>query len=387
MTATVRSLVAASEDHRRLPRPSTLAHLTSLFGRLDDGHAVGVFGMVDRRTRWSTVDDLHDLATTASVLDRDGQDVGLLVNPRRPGLPPTRRGGAADVSALVAVWADVDLDRPGHAPPASGLPLPSEHEAAHVTDVVVPRPSFQVFTPGGLHLYWLLTCPWVFATDADRAEAASLSARWNDHLAEAFRRARLHFDRTGNLDRHLRPAGTHRRKVGTTLPVVLEDGDGTWPDFGVYAADGSLRRDWRFGRTYSVDELDAVATLRLATPPPPTAPRPQRRPRPATPTGDSPADLVDAEYSWGDVFEPHGWEAVGRDGDAELWRRPGASSRYSAKAWAHACVVHSTAAGLPCGKGHRLSKFRAVAHLRFQGDERATARAVRAWASSGGPKP
>ena len=81
---------------------------------------------------------------------------------------------------------------------------------------------------------------------------------------------------------------------------------------------------------------------------------------------------------WCEILEPVGWTFVGieRSG-AELWLRPGgASSKYSLKAFEHAAIVWSDNAGLPVGRGQRLTKFRLWCHLNGV-DESEGARVIR----------
>lgn len=360
--------------------------VATLFGLLPGGLGLGVWCARSKRTRWVDSADLDALCRHAVHLDSAGEDVYLLLNPRTPGLSVYQRGGAEHVAALVGLWADVDHADPGHAPAASGLPHPSAAAAREVIDAYAPPAGIGWHTGGGDHLVWSFAEPWMLATDEDRRKARALSMAWQEHLAEAFRRCGLHFDRTGDLARQLRPVGTHRRKVGTTCRVSLLDAPSEhFPAEGVFDAEGRIRREWRPTVTYTPSELAEAATLRLATPPPPRPPSTQRRARRHTTETDSPAEAVAAEYSWADLLEPAGWTQV-HPGPPELWRRPGAQSRYSARCFEHACVVWSSAAGLPDGPGQGLSKFRLMAALRFGGDESATARAVRQW-MRGGARP
>ena len=90
-----------------------------------------------------------------------------------------------------------------------------------------------------------------------------------------------------------------------------------------------------------------------------------------------------AQLSWAQILEPLKWSFEGMgtvDGaPVKLWRRPGATSPYSAKCspegWA---VAWSDASGLPAGAGHRLNKWRIYVALHYHGDEVGAARSIRA---------
>lgn len=367
-----------------LTPPGMAGQLAAMFGRLPDDLLVGVWS-TDKMTRWAPASDLERLARLGLEVDRAGLDAFLLVNPRTSPMPAFRRGGNDDVAAVVGLWADVDHDLPGHAPAASGLPHPTKAEADEVLGTCAPPPTLRWSTGGGEHLEWLFGDPILILNDEHRANLQQLSNDWHSHLAESFRRAGLHFDQTGDLARHLRLVGTHRRKGGTehrvTLCPHLE-----YPTGGVFKPDGSIDRTWRPENIYGAAELEGSARLRLAPSPGPPPPPPRRR-RYTSKIDGSAADTVDEQYTWGDILRPEGWHCVS-DADPELWHRgDGASSEYSLKAWEHACVVWSSAADLPHGKGQRLSKFRLLAHMRFGGNESACGRAVRRWMNEGGARP
>ena len=376
------SLHNATPTERPIP-PGMAGQVAAMFGGLPEGLALGVWS-TDKRTRWVGSGDLEGLCRAALEVDAQGLDAFLLVNPRKAGLSRFRRGGNAEVTGMVGVWADVDHDLPGHAPAASGLPHPTKAEADEVLATSVPPPTLRWSTGGGEHIKWLFHDPAVF-DPGQGAGLAELSEVWQSHLAESFRRAGLHFDVTADLARHLRVVGTHRRKGDTEHRVTLDDRL-EFPDFGVFAHDGSIRRDWRPTPTYLPAELLDAATLRLAEAPKGPMPQPQqqrRSVRTSRDDTDTPAEHVAQNYSWADILEPAGWTRVDA-GDPELWLRSGdPSSEYSAKCWQHAAVVWSSAAGLPVGKGQRLSKFRMLAHLEHGGDESACARAVRAEMAGG----
>ncbi|GAA4292945.1 bifunctional DNA primase/polymerase [Mycobacterium paraffinicum] len=89
--------------------------------------------------------------------------------------------------------------------------------------------------------------------------------------------------------------------------------------------------------------------------------------------GESIADAYTDNTSWADVLEPHGWECLDNDPDAEgaRWLHPAATSKCSATisngllfVYSTRTVFEPTAAGEP----HGYTRFRAYAELNHRGD-------------------
>jgi len=297
--------------------------------------------------------DLDEAAAYALTLEqREG--VYARCTTLRDGAAVRGRGLAADSLALPGLWADLDLAGPGHKAPAGGLPLLEDEAAARGIVSHLPEPTLWVHSGGGLYPWWLFEEPHVIGDDL--AEVEKLSTAWHEDITRTAAGCGWHVGGTGDLARVLRMPGTVNRKEGGARPCrILEQA----------------------GPRYSLDELQAA----LPAPPAkvPIAPPPFssvwdsdlfRQPR----TGPGPFDVLAEHVAWGDLLAPHGWTYEGEEeGRGELWKRPGASSDYSLKAGDHAAVVHSTDAGLPSGKGRKLTKGRLFAYLNHGGDERAAA--------------
>lgn len=132
-----------------------------------------------------------------------------------------KRGQAAEMGALVALWADVDISGPGH---ASGNYPVSLEEALGIIDPL-PKPSLIVFTGGGYHAWWMLPSALILEGDTVARELASTSARrWVSAIASAAERAGgWSIDPVGDLSRVLRIAGTTSFKNDPPADVsVLE---------------------------------------------------------------------------------------------------------------------------------------------------------------------
>lgn len=153
-----------------------------------------------------------DLAEAAVVLSLEkGKQVWSSVCAHATDGGPYKRGTRADVCALPGFWVDIDLAGPGHA--AEDLPPTL---AAAVRQILIPldlEPSLLLHTGGGLHAYWLLGDPEP-VTNANRAELQTLAHALQDELRSIASAHGWKLDKTSDLSRILRPAGTTNRKPG-----------------------------------------------------------------------------------------------------------------------------------------------------------------------------
>lgn len=95
-------------------------------------------------------------------------------------------------------------------------------------------------------------------------------------------------------------------------------------------------------------------------------------------TGDSIADGYSANTTWAEVLQPHGWECLDVDPDADgaRWRHPTATAPYSAtiKFGKLFCFSPNTPFDVTeSGNAHGYTKFRAYAVLGHGGDLSAAA--------------
>lgn len=309
-----------------------------------------------------------DAAQRIEKLDASGaRGVYLRVTTVKRSLGTHERGTAEDSGHLPGLWADVDLGDVGHAhDPAlyDGLTLPPDEDAARriVTGSGLPTPSLWVHSGGGLYPWWLLDQP-VEVTDENRTHLEALSARWQGALASSAARLGYHYGTgVGDLARVLRVPGTTNRKAGVERPCRLLEDHGT---------------------VYAPGELLA------ALPRPTEAAKPLKpAPRPAGEvwggqTGPSVFDRFAAETSWGDLLARYGFSpctARHSRAIAECFTRPGGPehtcSAHVLAARPEVLVVWSDSAGLPVGKGQKLTKARVLAHMEHRGDLSAAAHAL-----------
>ena len=337
--------------------PSTEAHLAALTAALPGG--VGLPVVTSNRWRIAAVARRDDLGEALDVIVARQCREQIYVSTtalRDDRIAELRRGGgrgtAADAAVVLAVFGDVDIAGPGH---KSDKRLPADLDAALDVLADLPAPSLLVHSGGGLQPGWLLDEPWII-TDDNRANAASLVDGWVRTIAHhAHRRGWEIDDGVGDLARILRLAGTFNHKTDPPVRSTLRDVGG-WPPGGLLEHGWLWRPGVRYSHAELVAHLDPLPKPTKERPTTTPAPRSQRR------TGGR-LNILDAvnAAAWSDIWPPD-WEYVGTTtvaGEvAELWRRPGASSDYSAKCWPDGgCQVWSDAIpGLDGGTGGRHSK-------------------------------
>jgi len=271
---------------------------------------------------------------------------------RDPG--PGKRGGADLSHAFPGFWADVDYGTVGHALTVctpdcqethrhQWYPLPPDMEEARriIGESGLPEPTITIASGGGLYPLWLFDEP-VIITDANRADIADLSARWQAIIKTAANRLGYEYGDVGDLARVLRIPGTINRKAGRERMCSTAEYNGT---------------------AYTLDELRKIAeSIEVPEPEKPARARALKRdttpgqqvPQPGPRTGVSPLDAFAEAIDWAELFEPRGLTFAFShtvDGSpAECWVRHGASSAYSVRAFEWVCVNFSTSyTELPVG--------------------------------------
>lgn len=91
-------------------------------------------------------------------------------------LGASKRPSALQVSSIPGLWLDIDIAGPAH----KKTNLPASHEdAIDLLKSSLPLPPTILVDSGhGLHAYWLFKEPWLFETEDERQQAASLMRRF-----------------------------------------------------------------------------------------------------------------------------------------------------------------------------------------------------------------
>lgn len=175
----------------------------------------------DKLTRYFSAGKLDVAASQALNLSERGFEVYFGVGLRRENLGKTRRGEAADVCAIPALWIDLDVAGPAH---TSGALPPTLEDALSLVNGFPLPPSVLVDSGHGLHAYWLLRELWVLKDEGERRAAQELLRRFQATIQARARERGWNLDTTSDLARVLRVPGTANRKLPhKPVPVrVLE---------------------------------------------------------------------------------------------------------------------------------------------------------------------
>lgn len=172
------------------------------------------------RTRWEpTSQDGRRAAASAALARADKCDVYFGVCPVKDSAAIIEKRGERaraskeDISAVPALWADIDLAGEGHKSEKKYAPTA---EAWGPTFEALP-PSYVIHSGHGLHCYWILSEPFRIQNEKDRESIEETVKRFQTSLAAA---AGYDIDQTGDLARVLRVPCTVNHK-GEALPVEI----------------------------------------------------------------------------------------------------------------------------------------------------------------------
>ena len=173
--------------------------LQALFCRKPAELYVLLWTFPSKRSHWfRDVEEAIQFAESRYVCDLY---VGVGLSKKDYG--PNHRCVSAEIAGLVGPWADLDLKSEAH---QKSLPTRFD-EALTIVPTLLP-PSIVVSSGNGGHLWWLLKEPWIFESDAERNEAATLIARFHTLLQYNSSQRGWAYDRLADLARVLRIPGT-----------------------------------------------------------------------------------------------------------------------------------------------------------------------------------
>lgn len=329
--------------------PLTAAHLTALTARLPSGLVLPIVAIsTDRKARVVASAAAGDLGGALDAVARWRHESSIYVNcgaveaDRLDWLiAHNKRGEATDVVALPCLWADIDIAGPNH---LSAKRYPTTEAAAVSVLADLPEPSLLLHTGGGLGAFWVLDEP-VLMDDENRSAVAALADGWVRTVARHAARRGWEVDEgVGDLARIMRLGGTLNHKSDPPRPVT-NAGRGVAPVHGIDELAEYL------------DPLPASSVRKKVRPATMSVGGTTRRSlRRAAGDGLNILDAVNAA-PWSEIW-PADWQFVGTTTvngvEVEHWRRPGASSPYSATCWPDGgCHLFSDAVqGLPAGTGY-----------------------------------
>lgn len=130
-------------------------------------------------------------------------------------LPDGKRPSALQICGIPGFWIDIDIMDGAGAHKAANLPA-TQQDAEELISAAIPRhmpPTILTHSGHGLHAYWLFKEPWIFETEDERVQAASLIQRFvlSFKFHAAMRGWKL--DSVFDLSRVLRVPGSINHKI------------------------------------------------------------------------------------------------------------------------------------------------------------------------------
>jgi hypothetical protein len=158
----------------------------------------------DKRSHWfQGLDHAGEFAAGAGQTHDVYVGVGLSAEDHGP----TRRATSDQVFGITGIGGDLDLQSEAHK-----KPLPATvAQALTILPTAMP-PSILIDTGNGVHPWWLLKEPAIFANDTERKDAARLMLRWHSMLGRNAAARGWSYDRLSDLARILRIPGTLNHK-------------------------------------------------------------------------------------------------------------------------------------------------------------------------------
>jgi hypothetical protein len=145
----------------------------------------------------------RSLPKAAEFLKTHQNDVYVGVGLAKQDYGPDLRCLSSDIAAIPGLYADFDIKSAAH---PKDLPASIE-EALTLIPASLP-PTIIVATGNGLQAWWLFKEPWIFESEDERKEAATLSSRFQTLLRYNSSLRGWAFDRLSDLARLLRIPGT-----------------------------------------------------------------------------------------------------------------------------------------------------------------------------------
>lgn len=212
------------------------AFLTALYGGAEPGYYFAVATFPDKRTHFfrTTEDGIAEAAHHVEIAD-DGQRHVFSSMYLLDAVPAAGRGTIADVRAIVALWADVDVGKDGYADDLN--------HALRIIDAVPIKPSLITSSGVGAHAYWIFDEPLSLETEHERADALDLLLHWKATITGIAAENGGKVD-AGTFDaaRVMRVAGTQNPKLSPPVPAyIIEDTGARYSpsDFEPYLRDAS----------------------------------------------------------------------------------------------------------------------------------------------------
>lgn len=159
----------------------------------------------------------QSLAQAAEFLQNNHTDVYVGVGVAKQDYGLFRRCISDEIAGIAGFAADFDIKSPAH---PKDLPT-SIDEALTLIPSSLP-PTIVIATGNGCQAWWLFKEPWIFASEAERKEAAALSSRFQTLFKYNSSERGWAFDRLSDLARVLRiPSTVNGKDPNQPKPVTV----------------------------------------------------------------------------------------------------------------------------------------------------------------------
>lgn len=128
-----------------------------------------------------------------------------------------KRGKANQISGIFGLWADIDVQGPGHA--KQNLP-PTKEDALALVHKLPFEPTIIVDSGHGIQCWWGFKEFWEFEDEQEREEGADIAKRWIYTIKAEADKKDWDVDSTTDLSRVMRLPGTFNNKIDP-VPVKI----------------------------------------------------------------------------------------------------------------------------------------------------------------------
>ncbi len=128
--------------------------------------------------------------------------------------PLTGRGKGADIGAIVAFFADMDVSDGGHYADNKNPPMTLAELKSAVLGWGLPSPSAIVNSGRGYHFEWRLDKPFIITSQTERTRANLALKGFNSYVIEKAAEAGIKLDSMGDLARVKRAPGSVNHRPG-----------------------------------------------------------------------------------------------------------------------------------------------------------------------------
>jgi hypothetical protein len=190
----------------------TTDFLAAVFPSIPSGMFMHLWTHPDKVSTWVP---LSIAVLSHEVIETQNIYVGVGLSPEDYG--PKKRCSASRVAAMPGLVADLDIK--------DGA-FPNLNAIQRFIGELPMAPTITVASGGGVQAWWLFRELWIFDSDEEREECATLSRGWGGFLSRRARAEGVTLDSVWDLARLMRVPGTLNNKYSPPRPVSILSTDG-----------------------------------------------------------------------------------------------------------------------------------------------------------------